>query len=108
MRTFGKNGRIYGSLNLGVFRKFVNSQRHMLLLPPAWAIDADVWDEIKDTTHEIRLMDKVTRITYRVDAETFNHYKWELDRGYGRQYALLLEYWKGERHEDKPEKTEVS
>lgn len=83
-----------GFLEHGCFLKPVIGSKHMLREPPAWAIDADAFDNwVKPNAKEIIVTDTEAEIRYRVSVETFDRLKVELDRGHGRQYFLTLNYW---------------
>lgn len=94
-----------GFIDRGYFLKPVIGSKHMLREPPAWAIDADAFDNwVKPNAREIIVTDTEAKIRYRVLVETFDRLKVELDRGYGRQYFLVLSHWtkqsyKGEGNE---------
>ena len=90
--------KIIGWLHGGVFYKSVIGAKHRLRYPPAWAIQADVFDEqVKPFATEIVIWDKESDIKYRTSVKHFDEHKDILDRGYGEQYCLLLEDWEIER-----------
>jgi len=91
------NGKCIGELKDGVFYKTVVGHRHQLRHPPAWAIQADVFDKlIKPNATKIVIKDKESGIEYHCSVESFCRLRGELDRGFGRQYFLTLNHW--ERH----------
>jgi len=88
------HGKIIGYLQDHTFIKPVIGSKHMLRRPPAWAIDAEAFDEeIKPNITEFVVIDKGTGIEYHASVETFDRLKRELDRGFGRQYFLTLNHW---------------
>jgi len=73
--------------------------KHQLREPPAWAIDADAFDEwVKPNAREIIVTDTEAKIRYKVLTETFDRLKQEMDRGFGRQYFLVLAHWTKEKY----------
>ena len=92
-------GRTIGFLENGCFLKPVVGSKHMLREPPAWAIDADAFDEgVKPNAKQIIVTDAEAKIRYRVSVETFDQLKQQLDRGFGRQYYLTRNYWTKEKY----------
>ena len=91
------NGKIIGRFEENKFIKEVNGSKHKLRYPPAWAIDAEAFDEeIKFNATDIVVIDKETDIEYHASVKTFDRLKFELDRGWGIQYALTLSHWQVE------------
>jgi len=87
--------KVVGCLEDNTFIKLVAGSKHRLRCPPAWAIDAEVFDsEIKPKASDFVVIDCETRIEYRCPVETFDRLKGELDRGFGRQYFLPIHRWK--------------
>jgi hypothetical protein len=88
------DGRIIGYLRDRTFYKSVSGSKHRLRQPPAWAIDAEAFDtEIKPNSTKIVVVDRETGMEYQASVETFERFKGELDRGFGRQYFLPLPQW---------------
>ena len=91
--------RTIGFIENGCFLKPVVGSKHQLREPPAWAIDAEAFDEwVKPNAREIIVTDTEAKIRYRVPVETFDRLKQELDRGFGRQYFLTLAHWIKEKY----------
>jgi hypothetical protein len=44
------------------------------------------------------LIDRESGIKYHTPVDTFNQFKRELDRGFGRQYYLTLNHWQVEEN----------
>jgi len=89
--------KIVGYIEGRKFIKSVTGSKHKLRCPLAWAIDAEVFDrEVEPNATEIVIIDKETGIKYHVSVETFDRLKGELDRGFGRQYFLMLNHWQVE------------
>lgn len=88
------NGRVIGRLEGDRFIKPVCASKHRLRTPPAWAIDAGVFDRsIRGLAREIVIWDRETDTRWRVQVEVFDEHKGTLDRGFGAQYFLPLPYW---------------
>jgi len=94
-RRFVKVGnKTIGYLTGNRFIKPVVGSRHKLKYPPAWAIDAEAFDnEVKPNATEIVIQDRETGIDYHAPVSTFDRLKGELNRGWGRQYFLTLNHW---------------
>jgi hypothetical protein len=94
-----EDGKVIGRLEEGTFIKPVVGSKHRLRTPPAWAIDAEAFDQqVKPDAKAIIVLDKETGMKYQVTVETFDRLKGELDRGWGRQYFLMLRYWQVEKN----------
>ena len=94
------DGKVVGQLQGDVFIKPVVGSRHMLRTPRAWAMDAELYDEIRPSIQRLVIQDKETGIEYYVSAEVFDRFRGVLDRGFGRQYFLPLPRWSVERPGD--------
>ena len=89
-------GKVIGYLKGHVFFKSVMGSKHRLRRPPAWALDAETFDEeIKPNATEFIVIDKETGLEYHCLVGNFDRLKGELDRGFGRQYFLTLGHWEG-------------
>lgn len=93
--TVNGKKKCVGELEGSLFRKRVSKSKHFLRRPPAIAIDAAVWDDIKGKIETIEVIDADTGEVYRAQAVLFESAKVIINRGYGVQYALPLEYWGG-------------
>ena len=88
------NGRVIGKIEGSRFIKTVVGSKHQLKSPPAWAIDAQAFDnEVLPNVTEIVIRDKENSHEYHTSVEHFDKHKGTLDRGFGRQYFLTLNYW---------------
>lgn len=93
MRVMVGNRHI-GFIENGVFTKRVDGRIHRLRVPSAWAIDAPAFrDIIKPNCHKIEIIDEPANLRYEVSMETFDKFKGRINRGYGEQYFLTLDYW---------------
>jgi hypothetical protein len=88
------DGRVIGWLEGNTFIKPVCGSKHKLRQPPAWAIDAEAFDQqVKSQAKEIVIWDRESDTKYRAPIEDFDEHKGEFDRGCGRQYFLVLAHW---------------
>lgn len=76
-----------------VWRKQVVGSKHFLQIPPAIAVDADLYDRYRDKFDVLEVEDMETGRVYRVSATRFDYFRFVIDRGHGRQYALPLSRW---------------
>jgi len=91
------DGKVVGRLEGNAFIKPVVGSRHMLRTPRAWAVDAEVYDEIRPGIERIVVEDTESGTRYHATAETFDRFRGSLNRGFGRQYFLPLTRWSAER-----------
>lgn len=89
-----KDGKVYGSLENGVLYKRIIGSRHLLRKPPAIAIDAELYDAYRTKIQAIEVHDIETSTAYRLLRAEFEQYRWVLDRGYGKQYAVHISHWR--------------
>jgi len=89
-----KSGKVVGKIANRVFSKQVKGSIHMLKIPMAWAIDADVFDKVvARTCSTIQITDIETRTMYTVAVKVFGSFRMKLNRRAGDQYALPLVRW---------------
>ncbi|MGH2536797.1 MAG: hypothetical protein ACRDHL_05335 [Candidatus Promineifilaceae bacterium] len=96
-RVRNAGGRVCGRISAGVLSKRARPE-HMLRRPPAWAWDADIlaqaeaagcrWTEVCDV--------EGGRI-YRASLADFRQHGVPVNRGFGRQIALPLAWWRVHR-----------
>jgi len=97
-RPVKAGSKVIGYIQNQQFIKPVDGSKHQLRCPPAWAIDAEVFDrEVKSLASEIVILDKETGNRYIASVHSFDVKKKLIERGFGRQYYLTLSYWKLER-----------
>ena len=88
-----RQGRVIGTILHGIFSKNI-SHKHVLLKPPALCIDAEPFDKLirpACNTITIRILDGPYRGEYTTPMISFLSYKGEIDRGFGKQYFMILE-----------------
>lgn len=89
----------YELANGTLFKKGMKTS-HLLHTPPysnSPAIDADnVWDKYSKDVERIVFMveEKQGGKVFSIDKETFELRKQVIDFGFGRQYAMPLEFWR--------------
>lgn len=87
-------GRVVGDVSNGVFRKVVSASKHFLYSPRAIALDVDSIRQAKAAgAVGILVTDRETGREYSCDFGHFDRFSFELDRGHGRQRALVLDRW---------------
>lgn len=88
-------GRMIGQILRGTFLKNI-SDKHLLRKPPAICVDAEQFDKlIRPACNGImvRVRDGEHRGEYSTPMINFIAYKGEIDRGFGKQYFMILERW---------------
>ena len=86
--------RVVGEVSSGVFKKTISGSSHILRKPRAIALDVDSLKQAKEYgASTIRITDRETGRVYSADIEYFTRYSFELNRGFGAQYALTLDRW---------------
>lgn len=88
-----RDGKVYGSIDNRTLHKRVYKSRHFLHKPPAIAIDAELYDAYRNHFDNIEVYEQETETVYFLSKTEFELYRFELDRGYGRQYAVPLRKW---------------
>jgi hypothetical protein len=95
--------RVVGKVKGDVFIKSVKASKHFLHFPPAIAFDVDSLRQAGEAgEHSVRVIDTESRRVYLSPISTIWAKGIEVDRGYGRQIALPLEFWsRGDRQSTK-------
>jgi hypothetical protein len=97
-QTYKVGNKPVASLCGRVLQKRVRGSVHMLRRPPAWAIDAAIFERArKDGALVVEVYDVETGKTYWAAISAFKRWGIEIDRGHGRQVALPLGRWQVER-----------
>lgn len=95
---YAQNGRIVARADCCRMQKVIQGSKHFLRTPPAIAFDVFCINQAKKMNlKEIHVLDSETRTLYIVDMETFLAKSLQLNRGFGEQMALTMEYWKVEK-----------
>lgn len=87
------DGKVAGRLEGDIFVKPVVGSRHMLRTPRAWAIDAELYEQVRPSIDRIVIEDRETGTRYHATAQTFDKFRGVMDRGFGKQYYLTLNRW---------------
>jgi len=91
---------VYSIKDRYLFKK-VQKSKHFLESPEAIAIDKDIFKKAVKMDHIIgvKVYEIEHGITYTASLENFITNSILIDRGFGEQYALPLEYWEKEGKE---------
>jgi len=87
-----RNGYAWG-VDRGRLERNIYGSRHLLRQPPAIAFDATEYERLRREFDRIEVKDRESGIIYRIAASDFDAERELLDRGYGLQYYVRLEYW---------------
>ena len=88
--------------------KRVRGSVHQLRQPPSWAIDEKILQEaISNGVNMVEIFDVETRKIYRVSIDYFTKSGIRLNRGFGLQVALPLNYWTVSRQDIRQLKLEL-
>lgn len=86
--------KVVGALENRAFCRAISGKSGMLRTPRAWAIQAETFDhDLRGKCDRIMFTDTDTGKRYVTTFQIFDEHKQEMDRGFGRQYYLTLEYW---------------
>lgn len=86
--------RIIGLVKGDTFHKNVSRKHHFLQRPPAIAFDAGTLADAEDAGAEkVRVVDIDSDDVWTATMHQVRTYGIKLNRGYGPQVALPLEYW---------------
>lgn len=88
--------RAVGAIENGVLSKRVRLA-NQLRKPPAWAMDSDHLDQLRDAGGDAIVLTADDASVWRATLEDFDEHALTLDRGHGRQRALPLERWQVRR-----------
>lgn len=85
--------RVVGSLDGRWLVKKVDSRKHQLRRPLAWAVDEQHLVQLRELGAEgVHLIDEQDRV-WAATLDMFDAYGFRLDRGHGVQVALPLSRW---------------
>lgn len=90
-----KRGQVIGVVVSGIFRKDkVYGSRHMMRRPHGWALDAASLAQAEGYGADlVQLTDQETGSVYRASISLIKEKGLQINRGYGRQICLPLEFW---------------
>tara|TARA_R100000664_G_scaffold9433_2_gene15811 strand:+ start:2523 stop:2840 length:318 start_codon:yes stop_codon:yes gene_type:complete len=91
--------KVIGKVQNGVFIKNVIGSKHFLRKPPAISLDKSTLVEaVKNGANRVEINDTSSKNTYKASIDRIMIKGFEIDRGYGKQLALMLNQWdKNER-----------
>ena len=96
-------GKIIGWVESDSLNKNISSSKHMLLKPKGIAWDFSVLERArKENLKRIYEPDKETGNDYEATLEDIFHYGVRINRGFGEQIVLHLEYWQKKMHRGSP------
>lgn len=92
--VFSSDGRVVANIDGDLLYKNVDSRRHKLMRPPAWAFDVAVITTAEQAeVNRIEVFATDTGRRYRVGMDKFLEKAIQLDRGHNKQLALPMRYW---------------
>ena len=87
--------RIIGDLTGKIYTKKVQGSKHQLRVPPAWGIDESAVTTIaRAGATTIQIHDTEKGIYYSCELATFQTHCLKIDRGFGKQLALPMKWWR--------------
>lgn len=93
--VYSTTGNVIGVVIDDTFHKRVNSSKHFLRKPPAIAFDErSILDAEKLGASKLMVHDKDTKRRYMASYKEFALNSFEVNRGFGKQQALPIAYWR--------------
>lgn len=93
-KVWNNTGKVVGVIQGEKLMKRVDGAKHFLRVPPAIAWDAVIIERSNNRGVKlIMVIDKHDKKVYTTTMSKFMRYKFTLDRGFGKQYALALTHW---------------
>lgn len=91
------DNKVVGVVSGNTFIKNVHGNKHFLRTPPAIAFDVEALDNAIEAGATIVMVhDLDTQKDYYATIRMINSNGFKLDRGFGKQIALPIEYWERE------------
>jgi hypothetical protein len=96
------NGKVVGEVSGDIFTKRLRGSVHFLHYPPAISFDIASLREAEDAgARSVKVVDTESKRVYLSPISTIWTKGFEIDRGYGRQIALVIELWsRGDKQAD--------
>lgn len=95
--VFIRSGKIVGKVTGEIFYKKLDSRKHFLRKPPAIAFDEKSIDKaVGYGAKRVLVFDTHKEETYTAKISQIYKDGMKVDRGFGKQIALPLSYWKKE------------
>ena len=93
--VFIRSGKIVGNVVGEIFHKKMDSRKHFLRKPPAIAFDVKSIEKAERYgAKRILVFDTHKRETYTATIDQIYKKGMDVNRGFGKQIALPLSYWK--------------
>ena len=87
-----------GWVESNTFYKKIQGSKHLLKKPPAIAFDTvSIQIAVEYGADRIRVLDKETDFVYSCLMRDFELNQFSIDRGYGKQSAMVMGKWKKTR-----------
>jgi hypothetical protein len=88
-------GRMVGYPKGNCLIKHAHSKKHMLMFPKGWAIETELLTRFDQLGIKVILIiDQDSTNAYRAKLSSFYENGIPIDRGFGNQICLPLEFWK--------------
>jgi len=92
---FNASGQPVASLSGRTLRKRVRGSLHQLRQPPAWAIDMQILEAARrDGAEFVEVADVESRKVYKAPILAFFLHGIHINRGFGQQIALPINFWR--------------
>lgn len=93
------------SLDGVTLRKEATASKHFLRIPPAIAVDREIFEEaVEQGAEYVQVYEKESGLYYTATVEQFQKRGFHVNRGYGAQVALLLKEWNRSENPEIPRK----
>ena len=98
--VFIRSGKVVGNVTGEIFHKRMDSRKHFLRKPPAIAFDEKSLEKAMSYgAKRVLVLDTHKKDTYTATISQIYKNGMKVDRGFGKQIALPLSYWKKESAE---------
>ncbi len=95
--VYNNRGQVVGVIQNGILKKNANSKKHMLWNPHGWAFDAEILEKARRLSiRNIEIFDSETHITYHAKLSDYFLHGVKIERGYGKQICLPIQYFKND------------
>jgi hypothetical protein len=105
------NSKLFGyqiiANGVTLFKRCIKS-KHFLKVPEAIAVDEKTLNKaVEEGTKYVQIFEKEEKVYYSATVEQFRKKAISIDRGYGRQLALPLDYWITSKSKEIPQELTV-
>ncbi|GIV69346.1 hypothetical protein [Caldilinea sp.] len=102
------NGQLVGVVENEELTQRRRASVHMLRSPRGWAVDDGILRQARELgAVRVRIIDTETGANYTADIAAFDAHGVPVDRGYGKQTALPLRYWRQQAGNANPQAAAV-